>query len=84
MDWLQLLGSYCFPIVACVAIGFYLKDRDDKHREDLKDLQKQNTEDLKEMQKQHSEETAALRQEMNDMNKTLTELVIIMKNREEK
>lgn len=84
MDWLQLLGSYCFPIVACVAIGFYLKDRDDKHREDLKELQKQNTEDLKEMQKQHSEETAALRQEMNDMNKTLTELVIIMKNREEK
>lgn len=84
MDWLQLIGSYCFPIVACVAIGFYLKDRDDKHREDLKELQKQNTEDLKEMQKQHSEETSALRQEMNDMNKTLTELVVIMKNREEK
>lgn len=84
MDWLQLLGSYCFPIVACVAIGFYLKDRDDKHREDLKEMQKQNAEGLKEMQKQHSEETSALRQEMNDMNKTLTELVVIMKNREEK
>ena len=84
MDWLQLLVSYCFPIVACVAIGFYLKDRDDKHREDLKEMQKQNAEGLKEMQKQHSEETSALRQEMNDMNKTLTELVIIMKNREEK
>ena len=84
MDWLQLLGSYCFPIVACVAIGFYLKDRDDKHREDLKELQKQNAEGLKEMQKQHSEETSALRQEMNDMNKTLTELVVIMKNKEEK
>lgn len=84
MDWLQLIGSYCFPIVACVAIGFYLKDRDDKHREDLKELQKQNAEGLKEMQKQHSEETAALRQEMNDMNKTLTELVVIMKNKEEK
>lgn len=84
MDWLQLIGSYCFPIVACVAIGFYLKDRDDKHREDLKEMQKQNAEGLKEMQKQHSEETSALRQEMNDMNKTLTELVVIMKNREEK
>ena len=83
MDWLQLLGSYCFPIVACVAIGFYLKDRDDKHREDLKEMQKQNAEGLKEMQKQHSEETSALRQEMNDMNKTLTELVVIMKNRED-
>lgn len=84
MDWLQLIGSYCFPIVACVAIGFYLKDRDDKHREDLKEMQNQHNEELKEIQKQHSEETAALRQEMNDMNKTLTELVVIMKNREEK
>lgn len=84
MDWLQLIGSYCFPIVACVAIGLYLKDRDDKHREDLKEMQKQNAEGLKEMQKQHSEETSALRQEMNDMNKTLMELVVIMKNREEK
>lgn len=84
MDWLQLLGSYCFPIVACVAIGFYLKDRDDKHREDLKEMQNQHNTELKEIQKQHSEETSALRQEMNEMNKTLTELVVIMKNREEK
>lgn len=82
MDWLQLIGSYCFPIVACVAIGFYLKDRDDKHREDLKDMQTQHNEELKEIQKQHSEETNALRLEMNEMNKTLTELVVIMKGKE--
>ena len=81
MDWLQLIGSYCFPIVACVAIGLYLKDRDDKHREDLKDMQNQHNEELKEIQKQHSEETAALRSEMNEMNKTLTELVVIMKGK---
>lgn len=73
MDWLQLIGSYCFPIVACVAIGWYLKDRDDKHRLDLKELQKE-----------HSEETKALRAEMGEMNKTLTELVIIMKNKEDR
>lgn len=79
MDWMQLIGSYCFPIVACVAIGFYLKDRDDKHREDLKEIQKQNSEGLQEIQKQHAEETKALREEMKEINKTLTELVIITK-----
>lgn len=91
MDWLQLIGSYSFPIVACVAIGFYLKDRDDKHREDLKELQKQYSEensalrnDMKEMQQAHSEETKALREEMAEVNKTLTELVIIMKNKEDR
>jgi hypothetical protein len=73
MDWLQLIGSYAFPIVACAAIGWFVKYLIDRNREDLK-----------EMQKQHSDETKALREEMSEMNKTLTELVIIMKNKEEK
>lgn len=72
MDWMQLIGSYAFPIVACAAIGWFVKYLIDRNREDLK-----------EMQKQHSEETKALREEMGEMNKTLTELVIIMKNKEE-
>jgi hypothetical protein len=72
MDWLQLIGSYAFPIVACAAIGWFVKYLIDRNREDLK-----------EMQKQHSDETKALREEMSEMNKTLTELVIIMKNKEE-
>ena len=84
MDWLQLIGSYCFPIVACVAIGFYLKDRDDKHRADMKEIQSQYTEELKQMQRQQSEETSALRQEIAGINKTLTELVFITKNKEDK
>lgn len=83
MDWLQLIGSYCFPIVACVAIGFYLKDRDDKHREDLKEMQKQHSEETKALREEMSEETKALREEMGLMNKTLTELVFIIKNKED-
>lgn len=84
MDWLQLLGSYCFPIVACVAIGWYLKDRDDKHRVDLKEMQKEHSEETKELRAEMVEMNKALRTEMGEMNKTLTELVIIMKNKEEK
>lgn len=93
MDWLQLIGSLGFPIVACIGIAWYLKDRDDKHREDLKEIQRQNSEQISEMQRQnleqiaalqaqHAEETKALREEMGEMNKTLTELVVIMRTKE--
>jgi len=73
MDWLQLIGSYCFPIVACVGIAWFCKYLIDRNREDMK-----------EMRAEHTEETKALREEMAEMNKTLTELVVIMKNKEDK
>ena len=31
MDILQLLGSYCFPIVACLGMGWYVKYITDKN-----------------------------------------------------
>ena len=82
MDWLQLIGSLGFPIVACIGIAWYLKDRDDKHREDIKEMQRQNLEQIAALQAQHAEETKALREEMGEMNKTLTELVVIMRTKE--
>ena len=38
IDVLQLLGSYAFPIVACVLMGWYIKYISDKNREDTKEL----------------------------------------------
>lgn len=38
IDVLQLLGSYAFPIVACVLMGYYIKYISDKNREDTKEL----------------------------------------------
>lgn len=79
MDWMQLIGSYAFPIVACVGLGWYLKYTSDRNREDQKEQQKQSAEQIALIQEQHSEEIKALREEMGAMNKTLTELVIIMR-----
>ena len=84
MDWIQLISSVSFPIVACVALGWWVKYSTDRNREDLKEMQAQHAEENKALQKQHSDETKALREEMGAMNKTLTELVVIIKNKEEK
>lgn len=35
---MQLLGSYAFPIVACILMGYYIKYISDKNREDTKEL----------------------------------------------
>lgn len=40
IDVLQLLGSYAFPIVACVLMGWYIKYISDKNRDDTKELNK--------------------------------------------
>lgn len=34
----NLLGSYAFPIVMCILMGYYIKYISDKNREDTKEL----------------------------------------------
>lgn len=49
MDILTLIGQYAFPIVACIAMGWYVKDQGDKNREQLKDVMEQHREEMKEV-----------------------------------
>lgn len=46
MDILTLLGSYCFPIVACIAMGVYVKKLTENNREDVKQLNKEHSEEM--------------------------------------
>lgn len=46
MDILSLIGNVAFPIVACVAMGWYVKDTTDKQREDTINLNKQHTDEM--------------------------------------
>ena len=43
MDILQLLGSYCFPIVACLGMSCYVKYITDKNMEETSKLNEQHT-----------------------------------------
>ena len=49
MDILTLIGQYAFPIVACVAMAWYVKDQSDKNREELKELREDHTKEVKEL-----------------------------------
>lgn len=49
MDIATLIGQYVFPIVACVAMGWYVKDQGDKWRDQLNEVMKQHREEVKEI-----------------------------------
>lgn len=46
MDIATLLGSYAFPIVACIAMAWYCKDFTDKNRETVAKMNEQHTEEM--------------------------------------
>lgn len=60
MDILTLIGSYAFPIVACVAMGLYVKDTTDKHRQEVTELNKQHKEEMTEITKAINNNTLAI------------------------
>ena len=46
MELSSLLGSYAFPIVACIFMAVYVKYITDNNREDTKQLNEQHTKEM--------------------------------------
>lgn len=72
MDLTVLLGQYAFPIVACCAMAWYVKDS-----------QKTNREDIKEMRKEHEAEVDKLSEAVNN-NTVILEKLLTLLGRNEK
>ena len=60
MDITTLIGQYVFPIVACVAMGWYVKDQGDKWREQLNKIMEQHQQEIKEITSALNNNTIAL------------------------
>lgn len=46
VDVLTLLGQYAFPIVACLAMGWYVKYIQDNYRADISELNTRHKEEM--------------------------------------
>jgi sensor domain CHASE-containing protein len=46
MDIATLLGSYAFPVVACIVMAIYVKEITQNNREDTKALNEQHTKEM--------------------------------------
>lgn len=74
MDIATLLGSYAFPVVACIAMAWYCKDVSDKNREDIKEINSQHITDIKELDNQHSDEMIVFKDALDNNTKALERL----------
>lgn len=71
MEIVQLIGSYGFPIVACVAMGLYLKYVIDQYRSDISRISQE-----------HKEEMSSITQALNNNTQVLTRLCITLDKKE--
>ena len=60
MDILTIIGQYAFPIVACVAMGWYVKDQGDKNRDQLDKIMEAHKIEIKEITTALNNNTIAL------------------------
>ncbi|MBO7733566.1 MAG: hypothetical protein J6S67_13460 [Methanobrevibacter sp.] len=60
MDWVQLISSVGFPIVACLGMGWYVKYQTDNYRSEVKEMQKEHKEEIGKMSEALNNNTEAL------------------------
>ena len=60
MDYLTLIGQYAFPIVACIAMGWYVKDQSDKNRDQINKIMEDHKSEVKEISIAITNNTMAL------------------------
>lgn len=65
-DILTLLGQYVFPIVACIAMGWYVKYTQDNYRTDIQELSKNHKEEIDKVTSALNNNTLAL-QKLTDV-----------------
>lgn len=60
MDWMQLITSVGFPIVACVGLAFYVKYIVDAYRTEVKELRHEHQEEISKITEALNHNTEAI------------------------
>lgn len=60
MDWVQLISSVGFPIVACFGMGWYVKYQTDSYKEEVKDMRNEHKEEISKMSNALDKNTEAI------------------------
>lgn len=62
IDIMQIIGSYGFPILACVGMAWYVKYTTDKNREDIKADRENHKEEMIKITEALNNNTIAVRE----------------------
>lgn len=58
----QIISSFGFPIVACLLMGWYVKDTNDKHREEVAHLNENHKTEMNDIKEALNNNTIAIQQ----------------------
>lgn len=67
--WVSLITSVGFPIVACMALGFYVFKQIENYRNDIKDIQKEHKEEISKMTEALNNNTIAIQKLVDKIDK---------------
>lgn len=59
-DWVQIISSLGFPIMAAIACGWFIKYQMDQYKQDLKDIRTEHKEEIKDLQEVITQNTLVL------------------------
>lgn len=60
VDWVQLISSVGFPIVACFGMGWYVKYQTDSYKEEVKEMRNEHKEEIGKMSSALDKNTEAI------------------------
>ena len=76
--FLNLLGNYLFPIVACAAMFWYMAQKDKDHKAELITLSEAHKEEIKTLDERHNATLDALNTTIADNTKAITQMTIVI------
>jgi len=51
-NYVQLIGTLGFPIIACISMAIYVKEQTNNNREDVKELNEQHSKEMLEFKEE--------------------------------
>ena len=68
-DFVTLVSSLGFPVVACIFMGYYVKYQTDNYRAEVKDMQKEHRDEINKVTEALQNNTLALQKLCDKLDK---------------
>lgn len=76
--FLNLLGNYLFPIVACAAMFWYMAQKDKDHKNAIEALTESHKEEIRSLDERHNITLESLNNTIADNTKAISQMTIVV------
>lgn len=66
MDWMTMIGTYAFPIVACCAMAWYTREQTEKNRDLLLEINDEHMAEVTALTERHKADSEKFTEAINN------------------